>query len=81
MINWRLANNGINKLKNFSQMLVEFYIFVPSVTNSDITYVIQNRGFYTTNCTSKHLKNVTNNIIDANYSTINRESDQVILEI
>ena len=71
----------INKLRNFSQMLVEFYIFVPSVKNSDIAYVIQNRGFYSTNCAFKHFKNATNNIIDANYSTINRESDQVILEI
>ena len=62
----------INKWKNFSQMLVEFYIFVPSVTNSDIAYVIQNRGFYSTNCASKHFKNVTNNITDADYSTINR---------
>ena len=31
----------INKMKNFSQMLVEFHIFVPSVTNSDIPYVIK----------------------------------------
>lgn len=46
----------INKLKNFSQMLVEFYIFVPSVTNSDIAYVIQNRGFYSTNYAFKHFK-------------------------
>lgn len=71
----------LNKLRNFSQMLVAVYIFVRSVTNSDIAYVIQNRGFYSTNCASKHFKNVTNNIIDANYSTTNRESDQVILEI
>lgn len=31
----------INKLKNFSQMLVELYIFVPSTINSDIAYVIK----------------------------------------